>query len=182
MRQRGRCKRPADRHRTGGSSLLISSHLFSLAAADTINSIAGNMQLNHPYIYDSSLSASLAKIYPNVSALISGSHVSGVRNTQRDAEAENRDTQRQRRDRQRQRQRQRQSAQTKALSSLFFQSETNVMRFATSGGAAFIQFAKTGTWGNDLYEDLVQPYFKESKETKGQRQRRVPTKIDRTDT
>jgi len=38
-------------------------------------------------------------------------------------------------------------------------SNQSISQFVTVGGASFIHFAKTASWGRDLYEDMVAPYW-----------------------
>jgi len=40
------------------------------------------------------------------------------------------------------------------------QKGTNIVPFTSSGGTSFTHFSKDNTWGKDLYDDLVEPYFK----------------------
>jgi len=40
------------------------------------------------------------------------------------------------------------------------QKGSSVLKIKSSGGTQFTDFAKDNTWGQDLYDDLVEPYFK----------------------
>jgi len=40
------------------------------------------------------------------------------------------------------------------------QSGSNIATITTAGGVKFTSFAKDNKWGQDLYDDLVEPYFK----------------------
>lgn len=44
---------------------------------------------------------------------------------------------------------------------LFLQPETSMIKtFTSKDGKSFTMFAKSKGWDSDLYEDLVEPYFK----------------------
>ncbi len=56
--------------------ILSSSYFFFTTEPNVIDAIAGLMQLNHPYVYDSN--DALSDQYANVSALINGAHSTEV--------------------------------------------------------------------------------------------------------
>jgi len=39
---------------------------------------------------------------------------------------------------------------------------SNVLQIVSRGGTSFTHFAKDDSWGKDLYDDLVEPYFKQA--------------------
>jgi len=76
-----------------------------------IEAAAAQMQYADPFIYDSSVDSSFARIYPTLTALFQGTRQKG----------------------------------------------SNVAPITSAGGVKFTSFAKDNQWGQDLYDDLVEP-------------------------
>ncbi|KJE89001.1 deoxyribonuclease II family protein [Capsaspora owczarzaki ATCC 30864] len=84
----------------------------------TLQTVSQQMQLNHPYVFESKLTTATSQKVPALAGIVNGVHVSV--------------------------------------------SASNITAFQTLGGVPLTAFSKTSTWNQDLYMDLVQPYYKQS--------------------